>query len=121
MKLILSACALGAVLLVSGCSKEQAAPEISTADIVAGAPEAFKGAPADVQSLAAEIVAAINSQDFPTAWGKLQILNDTPNLSDPQKEFVAASIASVGAEVNKAEEAGNEAAQEALNFHRANK
>lgn len=105
----------------SGCSKDQPAPEISTAQIVAGAPEAFKGAPATVQTMAAEIVDAIGKQDYPAAWERLQTLNGTPNLSDAQKEFVAASIATVGAEMNKAEESGNEAAQEALKFHRANK
>ncbi len=105
----------------SGCSKEQPLAEVTTAQIVAGAPEAFKGAPANVQTLAAEATEAIGKQDFPTAWDRLQTLNGTPNLTDAQKEFVATSIATVGAEMNKAEESGNEAAQEALKFHRANK
>lgn len=112
---------VAALVLASGCSKESVAPQISTAEVVAGAPEAFKGAPADVQKLAAEAAEAIGSQDYPTAWDRLQTLNGTPNLTDPQKEFVAASIAAVGAEMNKAEETGNEAAQEALRVHRANK
>lgn len=112
--------ALGLALL-TGCSKEQPLPEIDTAQIVAGAPEAFQGAPADVQKLAAEVAEAINAQDFTTAWERLQTLNGTPNLTEAQKEFVASSIATVGAEVNKAEESGNEAAQEALRIHRANK
>ncbi|MGE3309658.1 MAG: hypothetical protein AB7O66_06785 [Limisphaerales bacterium] len=107
--------------LAAGCSKDQSAPEISTTEIVAGAPEAFRGAAADLQSLAAEVVDAIGKQDYPTAWERLQTLNAAPNLTDPQKEFVAASIATVGAEMNKAEESGNEAAQEALRIHRANK
>jgi len=110
-----------ALLLNSGCSSEKAPPEISTSQIVSGAPDVFKGATAETQKLAADAVEAIGKQDFTTAWEKLQTLNATPNLTEPQKEFVAASIASVGAEVNKAEESGNEAAQEALKFHRANK
>ena len=36
-------------------------------------------------------------------------------------DAAASLIASVGAEVNKAEETGNEEAQQALQFHRANK
>lgn len=115
------ALALASALLAPGCSREKAPADITTAQIVAGAPEAFKGAPADVQKLAAEITDAIGKQDFPTAWDKLQSLNSQPNLTDAQKEFVASSITSVGAEVNKAEASGNEAAQEALKFHRANK
>jgi hypothetical protein len=110
-----------AVVSLSGCSKEQPLKEITAAEIVAGAPEAFQGAPADVQTLAAEAAEAISKQEFPTAWDRLQALNGSPNLTDAQKEFIATSIATVGAEMNKAEESGNEAAQEALKFHRANK
>jgi len=110
-----------AIACASGCTKEQPLAEVTTAQIVAGAPEAFKGSPTEVQTMAAEAVDAIGKQDYPTAWDRLQTLNGTPNLTDAQKEFVAASIATVGAEMNKAEESGNEAAQEALKFHRANK
>lgn len=114
--------AAGAILAFAGCGDSAKQPKaISTQQVVAGAPDAFKGAPAAVQTLAAEIVEAINKQDYPTAWDKLQTLNAQPGLTEPQKEFVASSISSVGAEVNKAEASGNEAAQEALKFHRANK
>ncbi len=105
----------------SGCSKEEVVPELTANEVVSGAPEAFKGASAEVQKLAADAAAAISNQDYPTAWEHLQALNSNANLTDAQKEFVAASIAAVGAEMNKAEEAGNEAAEEALRFHRANK
>lgn len=121
MRTPLALLAVLVLALASGCSKELPAPEISTAQIVAGAPEAFKGAPAEVQTLAAEAAEAIGKQDYPTAWDRLQTLSGTPNLTDAQKEFVAGSIATVGAEMNKAEESGNEAAQEALRIHRANK
>ncbi len=121
IRLLIALPLVAALGLATGCSRDQPAPEISTAQIVAGAPEAFQGAPADVQTLAAEVVDAIGKQDYPAAWERLQTLNATPNLTDAQKEFVAGSIATVGAEMNKAEESGNEAAQEALKFHRANK
>ncbi|MBL9126232.1 MAG: hypothetical protein JNL97_01235 [Verrucomicrobiales bacterium] len=117
----LAALGLCVSVLVSGCGKESLPPQVSTAQVVAGAPEMFKGAPADVQKLAAEAAEAIGKQDYPTAWDRLQTLNATPNLTDAQKEFVASSVAAVGAEMNKAEETGNEAAQEALRIHRANK
>ena len=121
MKSILALALAAVACLTCGCGSEKAPPEISTSQIAAGAPDVFKGASAETQKLAAEAVEAIGKQDFTTAWEKLQTLNATPNLTEPQKEFVAASIASVGAEVNKAEESGNEVAQEALKFHRANK
>lgn len=109
-------------LTAAGCGRDAKLPEaISTQQVAAGVPEAFKGAKPEVQTLVSEIVDAIGKQDYPAAWDKLQTLNARPGLTDAQKEFVASSIASVGAEVNKAEESGNEAAQQALQFHRANK
>lgn len=110
------------VLLTTGCEREAKQPEaISTEQITGNVPEVFKGAPAEVRQLAADVVEAINQQDFATAWGKLQDLNAREGLTPGQKDFVAQSIASVGAEVQKAEETGNEEAQKALQFHRANK
>lgn len=114
--------AAGLAWVAAGCGDSaKQPPAISTQQVAAGVPDAFKGAPAAVQTLVAEIVKAIDEKDYPTAWDRLQTLNARPGLTDAQKEFVASSIASVGAEVNKAEETGNEAAQEALRIHRANK
>lgn len=114
---------LAAFALLGGGCGESSTPlqEISTQEIVGNVPGVFDGAPAEVRQLAADVVAAIEQQDFTTAWDKLQVLGGREGLTDAQKEFVAESLASVGAEVQKAEEAGNEAAQQALQFHRANK
>lgn len=111
-----------AAATLSACEREAKQPEALTSEQITGSvPEVFKGADAESRQLAADVVDAIGKQDYATAWAKLQDLNARPNLTDAQKEFVASSIASVGAEVNKAEESGDEAAQEALQFHRANK
>lgn len=111
-----------AALLLTGCDREAAQPkEITSSQIVGSAPEVFKGASQETQQLASDVVEAINKQDFATAWAKLQDLNVREGLTDAQKQFVAESISSVGAEMQKAESSGNEAAQKALEFHRANK
>jgi hypothetical protein len=111
-----------AVILVAGCgSDSEPPPVLSTEQITSSAPGVFDGAPAEVRQLASDAVEAINNQDYPTAWDKLQELNSLPDLTDEQKDFVAQSIASVGAQVQQAEESGDEAAQEVLKFHRANK
>jgi hypothetical protein len=120
----LISCACAALLLAAtaGCDRGSAPPTaISTEQITGSVPEMFKSAPTEVKQLAADVVDAIGKQDYPTAWGKLQDLNGRDGLTDPQKEFVAQSIASVGAEMQKSEETGNEAAQETLRIHRANK
>ncbi len=116
-------CLAVSLFAVTGCGERGAPqPKALTADQITGSvPEVFKGAPAEVAQLAADVVDAIGKQDFTTAWDKLQTLNASPGLSDAQKDFVASSIASVGAEVQKAEGSGDEAAQQALEFHRANK
>lgn len=108
---------------LTGCGggESEPPPAISAEEISGNVPDVFKGASAEVRELATAVVEAIANQDFTAAWGHLQDLNLKPGLTDEQKDFVAQSIASVGAELQKAEEAGNEAAQRALQFHRANK
>ncbi len=109
-------------LLTSGCDRGSKAPElISTDQVSSGVPEMFKSAPTEVRQLATEAAEAIKSQEFAVAWEKLQALNSRTGLTDDQKAFVAQSISSVGAEMQKSEESGNEAAEQALKFHRANK
>lgn len=107
---------------LSGCGQGPGHPkEISTKEVATGVAEIFKAAKPETRQLALDISAAIEKQDFPGAWEKLQILAQVPDLTDSQKEFVASSTAAVGAEVNKAEAAGDEAAKQAMEFHRANK
>ncbi len=114
--------ALAIAPLAGGCGRGSDAPAaISTDQVSSGVPEMFRSAPAEVRQLATEAAEAIKSQDFTVAWDKLQALNSRTGLTDDQKAFVAQGIASVGAEMQKSEEAGNEAAQQALKFHRANK
>lgn len=120
--LLTYACTALLLVAITGCGqRSEPPPAISTEQITGTVPEMFKSAPTEVKQLAADVVDAIGKQDYATAWGKLQELNGREGLNEAQKEFVAQSIASVGAEMQKSEESGNEAAQEALRFHRANK
>ncbi len=110
------------LLLAAGCTRESEQPVILTQEQITGnVPEVFKGAPPEVAQLAADVVESVGAKDSTTAWAKLQQLNARPDLTEEQKTFVAESISSLGAEVNKAEQAGDEAAQKALEFYRANK
>jgi len=120
--LLRTLCLAALAATLPACEREAKQPGALTNEQITGSvPEVFKGADPETRQLAADVVDAIGKQDYPTAWAKLQELNGRPGLTDAQKEFVASSIASVGAEVNKAEETGNEEAQQALEFHRANK
>ena len=120
--LVLALASALATAAISGCDQGARQPKTLTpTEVSGGAPAAFKDAPPAVKQLALEIADAITKQDFTTAWERLQSLNARPGLTDAQKEFVASGIASVGAEMQKAETTGNEAAQEALRIHRANK
>lgn len=112
----------GSILLTPGCSEDpKHLPELSINEIAEGAPEAFRGAPADIGQLAADAANAIAAEDHPTAWSKLQALQASPDLTPAQRDFVAQSIAAVSQALEAAEAAGNEAAQQLREFHRANK
>jgi hypothetical protein len=121
MRRYVDAALLILAIAVAGCGRSGPPPELSTEQISNNAPGVFDGAPAEVRQLASDVVDAIGGQDFTTAWTKLQELDSRPELTPAQREFVAQSMASVGAEVRNAEQAGNEAAQRVLEFHRANK
>lgn len=109
------------VTALSGCNRPGLPKEISTQEVQTGVAGLFQSAPASAKQLANEVAEAMKGQDFPTAWTKLQLLAQEQGLNGAQTEFVTSSIAAVGAEVHKAEEAGNEEAKKALEFHRANK
>jgi hypothetical protein len=112
----------GALAFSSGCSEDpKHLPELSINQIAEGAPEAFRGAPAEVGQLAADAANAIAAEDHPTAWEKLQALQASPDLTPAQRDFVAQSITAVSQALEAAEAAGNEAAQQLREFHRANK
>lgn len=111
-----------ALAVTTGCGPGAGLPkEISAQEVESNVTAIFQSAPAETRKLAEEVADAIQKQDFTTAWDKLQALGEKTGLTDAQKAFVASSTASVGAEVNKAGAAGDEKAQEAIEFHRANK
>lgn len=121
---ILVATALAALLALggTGCGNPDGhVKAVTTKEVEVGVEGIFKTAPAETRQLAIEVADAIRKQDYPTAWEKLQTLGGHTGLTPDQREFVASSTAAVGAEVQKAEAAGNEAAKQALEFHRANK
>jgi hypothetical protein len=121
LQLLVTSLALAA-FVGTGCGPGAGLPkEVTTQEVESGVTELFKTAKPEARKLAEEIAEAIKKQDFTSAWDKLHTLAEQPGLTDPQKSFVASSTASVGAEVNKAEATGNEAAKQALEFHRANK
>ena len=121
MRQYVNAALLILALIVAGCGRSGPPPEMTAEEITSNAPGIFDGASTEVRQLAGDVVDAISRQDFTTAWTKLQELDSRPELTPEQREFVAQSMASVGAEVRSAEQAGNEAAQQVLEFHRANK
>ena len=121
LQLLVTTLAL-ATFVGAGCGPGPGLPkEVTSKEVESGVTEIFKTAKPEVRKLAEEVAEAIKKQDFTSAWDKLHTLGEQPGLTDPQKSFVASSTASVGAEVNKAEAAGDETAKQALEFHRANK
>lgn len=122
LALLNSAIVCGLLTISTGCSEDpKHLPELSINQIAEGAPEAFRGAPAEIGQMAADAANAIAAEDHPTAWAHLQALQASPDLTPAQRDFVAQSIAAVSQALEAAEAAGNEAAQQLREFHRANK
>lgn len=111
------------LLTFAGCgeSAPEAEPILSASEIAEATPEVFGDADAETRELANATAAAVESEDLSKAWGSLQELGGRPGLTDAQREFIARSEASVGAQLNKAAEAGDASARQLLELHRAHK
>lgn len=117
------AAVVGATLLLglSGCGRSEPPKEISTSDIPTESQNLFAKAAPEVKDLAGKAVAALQAQDWASAWVVFQALGERQDLTPEQREFVASSVMTIGAEMQKASAQGDERARAVQQLHSISK
>jgi hypothetical protein len=115
------AAAVSLLLLPVGCGRKAPPKDIAASDIPAESQSLFEKASPELKALAAKAGAAIQASDWPTAWALFQAMAERNDLTPEQQQLVASSIMSLGAEMQKASERGDERARELRQIHSSSK
>ena len=113
--------ALGLVLITSGCGRGSGPKAVARSDIPAQLDKLFTKAPDQVREVAAQAKRALGAGDLSGAWVALQALSESRDLTKEQQKFLAGAIVTLGAEIEKARQQGDESADEAQRMHRMSK
>jgi hypothetical protein len=111
----------GLMILSAGCGQSEQPKEITTGDIPTESQNLFAKAAPELKELATKAVAALQAQDWPAAWVAFQTMGERKDLTPEQRQFVASSIMTVGAEMQKASAQGDERAQAIQQLHSISK
>ena len=111
-------------LLISGlgCKKDVPPPTPLQADQFAAAfNKAFAGAKAETKDLAAQIVTAVQTQDYSAAFAQLQTLISAPGLNKEQQSVLARALLAVNELLAAAQSQGDQKAVQTLQIYQKNK
>ncbi|MEW6157692.1 MAG: hypothetical protein AB1813_09680 [Verrucomicrobiota bacterium] len=115
-------CAVGiaSMSLLIGCGNEPPQPA-QVEEVKPKLEQAFKESNGEVQTLANEAIAAINTSDHVKAYLQLETLAGKEGLTPEQKAAAAKTMASVNARLLQAAAEGNQQAAQFLQMRRAGK
>jgi hypothetical protein len=111
------------LLLVAwaGCDRAKPPEPVSVADIPRLLQAGFKDAKGPVKEAVANVVGAIEAQDWPKASLAIQSLSSQAGLKPPQQELVGRCTMAINAQMAEAAAAGNEQAEQLRQVHRLEK
>ena len=112
------------LLLMSGlgCKKDVLPPTPLPVDQFATTfNRAFAGAKADVKHLAGQIVTAVQTQDYSTAFAQLQTLTTASSLTKDQQRVLARALLTVNELLAAAQSQGDQKAAQTLQIYQKNK
>jgi hypothetical protein len=112
------------LLLTSGlgCRKDVRPPSPLPADQFAATfNKAFAGAKAEAKDLAAQIVTAVQAQDYPKAFAQLQSLTSAPGLTKGQQSVLARALLTVNDLLAAAQSQGDQKAAQTIQTYQRNR
>lgn len=117
--------ALALLLLVNaglGCRKNAPSPvPLPVNEFATTFNPAFARAKAETKELAAQIVAAVQAQDYSTAFAQLQALTSAPSLTKGQQGVLARALLTVNELLAAAQSQGDQKAAQTLQIYQKNK
>ncbi|MBK9137306.1 MAG: hypothetical protein IPM17_00820 [Verrucomicrobia bacterium] len=105
----------------AGCGAGKPPKEIAATDIPTESRNLFAKAAPEVRELAGKALAALDAQDWATAWVTFQAIGQRQDLTPEQRQFVASAVMTLGAEMQKAGAQGDERAQAVQRMHTISK
>jgi hypothetical protein len=126
MKLLYAARIAFALLLLSipglGCRKNTPPPvPLQVNEFATTFNLAFAKANAETKDLTAQIVTAVQAQDYSTAFTQLQILTSAPSLTKDQQNVLARALLAVNELLAAAQSQGDQKAAQTIQIYQKNK
>jgi len=112
------------LLLISGlgCKKDVPSPTVLPVDQFAATfNKAFAGAKAEVKDLAAQIVTAVEAQDYSRTFAQLQALTSSSGLTKDQRSVLARALLTVNDLLAAAQSQGDQKAAQTIQIYQKNK
>jgi len=112
------------LLLIAGlgCKKDIPPPTVLPVDQFAATfNKAFAGAKAEAKDLAAQIVTAVQAQDYSKAFAQLQSLTSVPGLTKEQQSVMARGLLTVNDLLAAAQSQGDQKAAETIQTYQRNR
>jgi hypothetical protein len=112
------------LLLIAGlgCKKDVAPPTVLPVDQFAATfNKAFAGAKAEAKDLAAQIVTAVQAEDYPKAFTQLQSLISVPGLTKDQQSVLARALLTVNDLLAAAQSQGDQKAAQTIQTYQRNR
>jgi hypothetical protein len=116
--ILFAGCALA---LAAGCSRNEAPKALSADQVPAAVESAFKEAPPEAKTTAAEVVSSLQGKDDVKAFFDLQALSGRNDLSPEQRQVAARSMLSMNERLRAAAAQGDQRAAQALQLFRSSK
>ena len=117
--------ALALLLLVItglGCRKNTPPPvPLQVNEFASVFNPAFARAKAETKDLAAQIVTAVQAQDYSTAFAQLQILTSAPSLTKDQQSVLARALLAVNELLAAAQSQGDQKAAQTIQTYQRNR
>lgn len=120
-RLLVATVCLAGTLITGGCGRSGAPREVAVKDLPTESKGLFDQAAPDVKTLATGALTALEGKDWAAAWAAFQVLSERKDLTAAQREFVASSLVTVGAQMQKAGDAGDAKAESVRQAYRATK
>jgi hypothetical protein len=112
------------LLLIAGlgCKKDVPPPTVLPVDQFAATfNKAFAGAKAEAKDFAAQIVTAVQAQDYSKAFAQLQSLTSAPGLTKDQQSVLARALLTVNNLLAAAQSQGDQKAAQTIQTYQRNR
>lgn len=109
-------------ILVASCDKASTPPEpIAVVELPGALGKTFATAKPEIKELVSKLNDSLKTQNYPKAYGEIQVLAATSGLNKEQSTLMARGVLCLNTALQNAQASGDAKAAETLRHQRANK